>query len=321
MISKLESEKIQILRGISILAVIMIHNSPPGIEGVILRNFTNFCVAMFIFLSGFLTSDEIIFDTIKKRIIRVFIPYFIWSIIFFVVSNDYKNFVYKIFTGQCCGIYYYILVYIQLTILIPASIKLMKSNKWYLGFCITPAAIIIEYILKINDMPIQFPYNANLFVIWYNFFYLGLCIRNNVLQTEKMNKNLLGLGLLGGYILTFFESLYWYSVNDYNLATTQVKLSNMFLSTIICLLAVIWIKNDVEYKCLGYKILEKIGNFSFGIYLTHILLMNIFNRTLYVIVGEIPFFIKVTLILIIEMFAITSAHVLFGEKLCNYIGF
>ena len=51
-----ESRRIQILRGIAIFAVVMIHTYPHNLAGVYIRSVINFAVSMFIFLSGYLTK-------------------------------------------------------------------------------------------------------------------------------------------------------------------------------------------------------------------------------------------------------------------------
>lgn len=53
----MKDKKIQILRGIAIIAVVAIHTVRGDIS-IIIRPFINFAVAMFIFLSGYLTKIE-----------------------------------------------------------------------------------------------------------------------------------------------------------------------------------------------------------------------------------------------------------------------
>lgn len=47
-----ESYKVQIIRGIAIIAVVCIYNTPSGIAQVLWRPFLNFAVASFLFISG-----------------------------------------------------------------------------------------------------------------------------------------------------------------------------------------------------------------------------------------------------------------------------
>ena len=50
------SYRIQVLRGLAILGVVLIHTTPIGIAQVYCRPFINFSVGLFLFLSGFLSS-------------------------------------------------------------------------------------------------------------------------------------------------------------------------------------------------------------------------------------------------------------------------
>ena len=51
---KNKNTKIQILRAIAIIAVVMIHTCPDGIMQVYASPFINFSVATFLFLSGYM---------------------------------------------------------------------------------------------------------------------------------------------------------------------------------------------------------------------------------------------------------------------------
>ena len=54
--SEKESYKIQMLRGLAIIAVVFIHNTPDGLGQVLCRPFINFSVGLFLFLSGLLST-------------------------------------------------------------------------------------------------------------------------------------------------------------------------------------------------------------------------------------------------------------------------
>lgn len=71
----MKNNKIQIIRGIAIIAVVCIHCLPLGIAQVYVRPFLNFGVALFLFLSGYLTKKG--HFNITNRIKKVLIPYFI----------------------------------------------------------------------------------------------------------------------------------------------------------------------------------------------------------------------------------------------------
>lgn len=214
----------------------MIH-TVSGEKAILIRPFLNFSVALFIFLSGYLTnfSQGIpIKEFYKKRLIRVGVPYIIWSIIYTIAYSNYDNFIKNIMTGQACGIYYYILVYIQLTLLTPLSYKLVNSKYKILGFLITPI-INTGYYLYIyyTNKEIPYPWNGNNFIIWYIYFYLGMFLQEiKSRKTIKIKKIYLVLGL----IIQLLEGYFWYKCRFFSMATTQLKLSVIVTNIIFLLL-------------------------------------------------------------------------------------
>ena len=76
--------KIQILRGLAAISVVMIHTCPGGYAQVCIRPFINWAVPMFLFLSGYLTKLEN--DNwpsfIRKRVVSVMVPYLFWTMIY-----------------------------------------------------------------------------------------------------------------------------------------------------------------------------------------------------------------------------------------------
>ena len=140
-----KSNMVQVFRALAIFAVVMIHTSPSGIGQVYSRPFINFAVATFLFLSGYLTKIEN--DNwgsfFKKRIIRVLIPYVIWSVIYTVYSRHLDKLPYNLLTAQATVPFYFIFVYIQFVLLTPLLGKLAKSRFQFLGWFVSPIAVIV----------------------------------------------------------------------------------------------------------------------------------------------------------------------------------
>lgn len=61
---------LQVLRGLAIAAVVLIHCLPQCPATVALRPFLNFSVALFLFLSGFLTDENKIRGGVLQRRVR-----------------------------------------------------------------------------------------------------------------------------------------------------------------------------------------------------------------------------------------------------------
>ena len=131
-----KSQYWQMVRGICILAVIMIH-CPSGqnytdldyTAWVILRQFINFPVAMFIFLAGYFMIPEKIRGDYRSFLLkrgggRILLPYLIWSCIYLLKTAildkmSLRYIIYALVCGKATTPFYYIIVMIQLTIMTP----------------------------------------------------------------------------------------------------------------------------------------------------------------------------------------------------------
>ena len=236
-----------------------------------------------------------------------------------IAFNKWNDFIFNFITGQCCSIYYFIIVYIQLTVLVPLISKLIQSRYWKFGFLITPISIVIEYIYAINNSPISFPFNGLFFFVWFIFFYLGMCIRNGNIRISLDYKNFCYLFVIG-YVIQLIESIIWHIYGNYNMATTQLKFSAILCSVIVSIISYLWITKETKilYNRIS-KIFIMIGNYSFGIYLTHIALMAVFNKTIYKFI-DIVFPINVILIILIEVLGIRFIEKFCGKKVSRYLG-
>lgn len=307
------NKKIQILRAIAILAVVAIHTSPSGAWGVMLRPFANFAVALFIFLSGYLTHYPIEHITLfyKKRFLRVFIPYVIWSLIYTALHMDYSNFLINFITARCCNIYYYIAVYIQFILITPLLGKLITSKYKWVAFIITPVAILIQYVLTLIGKPLSFPWNANNLLVWFIYYYIGLMLGNKILKPHlKFNQTIILLIL--SIILQELEGFGWYIMGSYNMATTQIKLTSMITSLMVIYLTYIYLTSShlTVRDTKITKVLIEIGNCSFGIYLSHILIKALFNKL------PLHHYVVFPLNTLIILF-LTTACVFIGKKICG----
>ena len=151
--TKEKSYKIQVLRGLAIIAVVLIHNTPGGIAQVWCRPFLNFSVGLFLFMSAMLSSVEK--WNPKKRIMKVVIPYVIWTLIYVLLRNFKSptaipiDFVKCLLTAKSAAVMYYIFIYCEFTLLIPVIDKLARSKYKYIGFLISPLEIIAMRLIPL----------------------------------------------------------------------------------------------------------------------------------------------------------------------------
>ena len=300
----------QYLRALAILAVVLIHMLPQTNCSIIIRQFVNFAVGMFLFLSGYLTTEKSIENSkefYNKRIIRVLIPYLIWSLVYVVYARDFniKSILFKLVTGQCCGIYYYILVYIQLVLLTPILFKLLDKKLIYI---VTPLFLCVLYLFSILGKSIPFPYNVNTFFAWLIFYFYGLRFRNMKLKVN-LNKNICLYILF--IMLSIIEGFFWNKQGNYNFAISQTKITSMF--TTLCFINItIALKDKIKCIC---KTLKIIGDCSFGMYLTHFLFLRIIGYRISNIL------LRYIVVVTITVLFILIAKKILGEKISGYLGF
>ena len=307
-----QSRRIQALRGLAIIAVVFIHNTPTGIAQVFCRPFLNFAVGLFLFLSGLL-SDSANWNP-QKRIIKVFIPYVLWSLIYSImynISNPISipiSFVKNVLTGKAAATMYYIFVYCQFTLLIPFIDKLAKSKFKYLGFLISPVEIIV-----MRSIPLIIGLEINRYISaimsisclgWFTYFYLGYLLGNNELSVNTASKKL-PLLWMTSLLFQIAEGYYLYTL-EYENCGTQLKLTSIFSGVLFALMAYNYV---IRGKTRNTKILELLGDNSFGIYFSHLAVMAV--------VGHIPGYAKYVTYPVSAVIAIflTIICVLLGKRI------
>lgn len=289
-----KSIKIQIIRGLAIMAVVGIHSHISYYGGIWIRPFLNFAVGTFLFLSGYLTSKDITspFDFCKKRILRVLIPYTFWSVIYTMIYNSWGSFWKNYLIGNACDIYYYIIVYIQIVLITPILIRLINSRFWALGFAPNVIYLIVKYVIAMRGADIPGIFNINFFYSWTAFYYLGLCHARRRIDIRKIPLAiyifawiiLSGIQVLEGHLwLGYFGIL----PLNYSLAVSQQKISAVLTTLIFDCMIVYFIecKKSIPFmgglKHIAGDIFAKIGDASFGIYLIHVMLLMVLNSYLY----------------------------------------
>lgn len=316
------NKKIQIMRGLSIIAVIVIHTYNTntyawGGYGVAIRPFVNFAVGMFIFLSGYLTKENengVYRDIIYRRIKKIIVPYIIWSFIFAIVNRRINTFIPDVFMSKCNGIYYFILVYIQMVLLIPVTFKLLRSRFSKLGWFVTPVSIfLIRYISLWFNIELGFPFQGELFVFWFGFYYLGVSLKNRYINLQLSKKYLTNLCLFS-LVIQGVEGFIWYWMGNFDMATTQLKMSSIITTGLFCIRAYIYIEADDlnlnEQPVILKKILKVLGDNSFGIYLSHMLIIRILNK-LVPMANIFP--INAIFVIMISTVCVMMAHRILGK--------
>lgn len=276
--------KIQILRGLAIVAVVMAHNTPDGIPQVFVRPFVNFCVGSFIFFSGMLTNADNCHTA--KRLKKILIPYVIWTFIYTLFSSYEAPaqipfaFLKFLITADSSSVMYYVFVYCELTLLVPLIDKLAKSWYRYWGFVISPLEIIVMRLIPIilgieQDECLKTILHISC-LGWFSYYYLGYMLGNKLMEVKLSDTKLFIIWCVS-ILLQFAEGFKYYIVGVHDCGT-PIKLTCLFTNFILCLLAYRFIYSERECNA---KLLKKLGDFSFGIFYSHIAVMMVLQKLPY----------------------------------------
>lgn len=276
----------QIIRGLCIIAVVMIH-CPNGVGTstqsvwLFLRQFINFPVATFIFLSGYFVNSEKIKDTrtyIQNRGGRLLIPYLLWSAFYSLINLargkiEFGKVIYNFLTGNASTPFYYILVLIQLTILTPWLVGEVKKKNEIL-WTVTPVYLVCIYAfnLIIGRMP---RFYETFFPAWFLFYYLGLWVKiHGVRIVGKLWMIVAGLAvcIAEAFILLGIGA-------DVGFAASQIRFGSFFYTSMIIFFLLRKADRESEVRVLKY-----IGDRSYGIFYIHCFIL-MFARQICIKVG------------------------------------
>ena len=285
------NRKIQVLRGLAIIAVILIHTCPGTFAGIFIRAAVNYAVALFVFCSGYLTKTEYP-DTgkfYKKRLTRVWIPYVIWSLLYtfaykiddgIPLSTVPKSYIFNLIFGTANFSLYFVIVYTILTLLTPLIGKLLCSKYRWIGWWITPVYMILTTYIPLLTGRTLIPGIILSFLRfqWFGFYYLGMALGNHVIEYDRPMKHTV-LIYLFTLLISIGEGLIWNHFGNFNMATTQARLSCLLSSSFACVLAFQYLENPrLDASGKAEKILAFIGDYSFGIYLMHVMFIGLLGR-------------------------------------------
>ena len=316
-----KNSMVQVFRALAIFAVVMIHTSPSGIGQVYSRPFINFAVATFLFLSGYLTKleNDNWSSFFKKRIIRVLVPYVIWSVIYTLYSRHLEKLPFNLLTAQATVPFYFIFVYIQFVLLTPLLGKLAKSRFQFLGWFVAPISIIVfKYYWILSgrepDPNISLIW-SDICLGWFTFYYLGLILGNRIMEKHYSLRTLVILYVLS-IVLQIAEGYGLFLLGD-KFCGTQLKLSSLLTTTVFLLIAYTILKSDKLN--INNRFLIMLGDYSFGIYLCHIMVIHAFAAFV-PFYRSIPFPISSAIVLVISFCCCYVADRLLGHKFSRWLG-
>lgn len=279
------------MKGVAIIAVLFIHTpfmDGTGAAEIASRQLVTFAVAIFFFLSGYFIKDERL-DI--KGILRIFIPYSIWSTIWFTETTITGSqpvttwkIVNSIFFGGAFFPLYFLIVLVELKLISPWMIRHIKRYIKDHRYCfykdwallITPAMLIVLYTIQYSTRQQPLVY-AQIFPTWFLFYYVGALMK---LGCISVNGPVALCCTIFGQYLSILESAYINEILNVPFwAASQIKFSTFFYALSFCFLLM------SLHRKMERTWLVRLGEFSFGIYLLHIPVLKVAST----IVSEFSF--------------------------------
>ena len=309
----------------------MIHTTPAGEMQVICKPFINFAVATFVFLSGYLTKadNDNWLAFYRRRITRVLVPYFIWTVIYSIQdiqSEGLSVLVKNLLCANATTTLYYIFVYIQFVLLTPLLGKLAKSRFRHLGWIIAPLSVVLfKYIPAFGDIHLGKHVEllwSDACLGWFTFYYLGLILGNKILSPKF---NLINLVIIYcvSLLLQMGEGYLWFTVDPAGCGS-QLKLSSILSSSIFMLFTYYVLERCTPRVNHGShepksRLLCTIGDYSFGIYLVHMMFLKGLQHLEFY--SAIPYPLTSLIVLSVSFIFCYACTSVMGKRAGRWLGF
>lgn len=285
---------IDILRATGILLIILAHTVT---SSEVITQLRSFDVPLMVFVSGILSinsykKEKNYFSYLKKRIVRLLVPTYVFLIVFFgmsaivySISNvDYPFTIKKIINTflllDGIGYVWIIRVYLLMAVITPLVIKMKeKMNQYVFMTLLVVLYVIYELIYMMFG-------NANL-LLTYVFYYIipYACVLSLGMGANKEENKKKNIVIIICSAVTFFISAFIVNLNQTDFVYTYLykyppRIYYLSYAILMSFLALeitrkLKIKNEIIYNGISF-----VGKHSMWIYLWHILYLFIIDWTM-----------------------------------------
>lgn len=283
---------IDLLRIISILAVILVHTTTKTIQAVsgnlhlvpwslFLNQIPRFAVPLFFLISGFVLElscppDLNYWSYLKKRLSRIFLPYLVWSAVyyFFVYPGNLSGFPHALLVGSASYQLYFIPALIIFYLIYPLLHTLFKliSHKYTLIIFGLLQLFFLYHDYYVGPFPIFYPLNIAL--LNYYFFIIGIVAFRNQLLLQKIIAKFKYPLLIGTCFLAFYVSFEgwsrYYSTGNY-LAFYSNWRPSVFFYTIFFAVTLYHFLNQIRLPVL---LIKTFSSLSFFVFFIHVIVLE-----------------------------------------------
>jgi peptidoglycan/LPS O-acetylase OafA/YrhL len=285
------------------------------ITNVVIDVFSHFAVPLFIFISGFVLPIK--YDSslskkafYKKRVLSILPPYIIFSIVYICIHTighwrtngileypSLTNTLFWILTASSAFHMWFFALVIQFYIIYPYIIYLYEKYSLkkqlilllIVTFLVQEGWLVSRNIYQTYSNPTIDLLLASVFLSHIFYFILGIYTYHNYENMKKdvlENKKLLSVLVL---LFTVVISIFWIKgiieYGNFSKIPTYFFIIPDLIGTVyfslIFLLLLMSIINLKSSNRISSNILLSLGNYSFGIYLIHVVYMNIIINILF----------------------------------------
>jgi probable poly-beta-1,6-N-acetyl-D-glucosamine export protein len=283
---------IDVLRIIAILAVILIHTTTRTLEiavfdfqkaplALFFNQISRFAVPLFFMISGFVLELNYsfhpnFFSYLKRRISKIFIPYIVWSAIyyFFIYTNHNRSYFSALLDGGASYQLYFIPSLLIFYLLFPLIHKFYNffANKWV----IIPLGIFQITLLYLDYFitPFRQTYPVKIAILSYFVFLLGVVAARHkdfLIALVKKWKYIFVISTfaLGIYVYLEGKTLYL-ATHNYLTFYSQWRPSVFFYTLSFGLLFYYLFSK----KIFSHPLVKSLSGLSFFVFFVHVIILE-----------------------------------------------
>ncbi|MFB5251698.1 acyltransferase [Bacillus mycoides] len=309
-----------------------------------LFNLAKFSAPAFIFIVGFhlirqYTKQLVYKEYIYEKATHLLIPYFFWSILYLVTTNDIitlQGGIKNLLLGTAAPHLWYVIMMFQIHLLFPLLCTLFywfqkrTENKKDIYKYMTIFACLYFFLMwysshyifngeKLTSSTILHYTDRSFF--FYSFYFVMGGIAAVALQTWRIfvMKHIPLITILFFILFLFinYELFSFYGANSIHLTVSTYLKPSMFLY-IVCEIMILYVLSIMIVKRRGllYKTLKFIGNYTYGAYLAHFFFLHIGTKFLSLFALQ-----ENTIIYSLLLFSVTAVLSIFTMVICSTLPF
>lgn len=285
-------------KGIAIICVVLIHASGPIANqpaGIVLRQFINFAVSLFVALAGYFSYGSFIKAQKNNtpfywpRIKSILVPYLIWSFVCILLFqrcwfSEPGNLIYHgLLIGRGISVGYFIILLIQLTLL---TKMFVVESLWSKKFLLIIAgnllmvgvlywAVLTEFKWEAVPVPVPMIFAPTFGVAFALGLYFRRCEKVFTVETIAKVRNVALCAIVLGLGISVAEAFCWKTVSVL-LPIAEFKMSGFITSLAVVVFCLC--QNQLQ-DCAANgwlrQLLAYLGRNSLFIYFTHMTALGV----------------------------------------------